>query len=214
MVRAVLFDFGGVITTSPFDAFAAYERRVGVPEGTVRSINATDPHTNAWARLERGELDVTRFVEEFDAEARAAGHELSGAEVLACLTGELRPAMVGALRRLHGHVALGLLTNNHLTEDHPPLAQRQAVGEDPIAEVLGLFDVVVESARLGVRKPERRFYELALERIGVEAPDAVFLDDLGINLKPAAAMGMATIKVVDPDEALAELEELVGIALR
>ena len=207
MLRAVLFDFGGVILSSPFEAFAAYERRVGVPEGTIRSINATDVHTNAWARLERAEVDLDGFVALFEAEARAAGHELSGAEVLECLRGELRPEMLTAIRRLRERFAVALLTNNFLTG----MPDWSSGGS--FHELVDLFDVVVESSRVGVRKPEPRVYEIALEELDIAPSQAVFLDDLGVNLKPAREMGMITIKVGDPTVALAELEAVVGFQL-
>jgi putative hydrolase of the HAD superfamily len=207
MVRAVLFDFGGVILTSPFEGFAAYEERVGVAPGTIRSINSIDSDTNAWARLERAEVGIDEFVELFEAEARSAGYTLSGPEVLECLRGEVRPEMVTAIRLLRPHFAIGLLTNNFVTGS----PDWSAGGS--FHELVELFDVVVESSRVGVRKPERRFYELALEELDIAAAEAVFLDDLGVNLKPARAMGMTTIKVEDPREALAELQEIVEIPL-
>jgi putative hydrolase of the HAD superfamily len=207
MVRAVLFDFGGVILTSPFEGFAAYEERVGVAPGTIRSINSIDSDTNAWARLERAEVGIDEFVELFEAEARSAGYTLSGPEVLVCLRGEVRPEMVTAIRLLRPHFAIGLLTNNFVTGS----PDWSAGGS--FHELVELFDVVVESSRVGVRKPERRFYELALEELDIAAAEAVFLDDLGVNLKPARAMGMTTIKVEDPREALAELQEIVEIPL-
>jgi putative hydrolase of the HAD superfamily len=203
---AVLFDFGGVITTSPFDAFARFEAERGLPEGLIRSINAANPDGNAWAKLERSEVDVDGFASLFEAEARARGHRLDAHEVLACLSGDLRPAMVSVLHHLSGRVALALLTNNFVQHD------RNAAG--PMSEVLDLFDVIVESSTAGCRKPDPRFYELALEQLGISARTAVFLDDLGINLKPARTMGMRTIKVTDPDVAIAELEALVGFPLR
>lgn len=208
MLRAVLFDFGGVILTSPFDAFAAYERRVGLAPGTIRSINATNPDSNAWARLERSELGLDDFVDAFEAEAHELGHEVSGAEVLECLRGEVREEMVEAIERLRGRFAVALLTNNFLTGS-PDWSSGGSFG--PLVD---LFDVIVESSRVGCRKPERRFYEIALEELEVAPAEAVFLDDLGINLKPAREMGMTTIKVVDPGRALAELEAVVGIPLR
>jgi putative hydrolase of the HAD superfamily len=207
MISAVLFDFGGVILSSPFEAFEAYERRAGLPPGTIRRINATDHERNAWARLERNECSVEEFVEAFEDEAAAMGHRVDGRAVLACLAGELRPEMVTAVRRCAEHVATGLLTNNvvgHTTGSMGP----------EVESLLEVFDVVVESSRVGVRKPERRFYELALDALGVPAAEAVFLDDLGINLKPAREMGMHTIKVEDPGVAIAELEAVTGFDLR
>jgi len=206
MISAVLFDFGGVILSSPFDAFRAYETRAGLPVDTIRTINSTDPDANAWARLERAEIDVAGFVTEFEIEAAALGHEVDGTEVIACLRGELRPEMVETVRRCKEHFALALLTNNIVSSDGGEVG----VFDD----VVSMFDVVIESSVVGCRKPETRFYEIALDALGIEAAEAVFLDDLGINLKPARALGMTTIKVGDPSIAIDELESVLGIRLR
>ncbi len=203
----MLWDFGGVIVSSPFEGFAAYERRAGLPADTIRRINATNPDTNAWARFERSELDVDGFRAAFEFEARALGHEVDAAEVLAALRGALRPAMVEALRRCGAVHRTALLTNNIRSTG----SERR--GPSAMDEVLGLFDAVVESSEVGMRKPEEGFYRLACELLEVEPSECVFLDDLGVNLKPARAMGMATIKVGDPDAAIRELEELLGFAL-
>jgi putative hydrolase of the HAD superfamily len=204
-VRAVLWDFGGVILSSPFEAFASYERQEGLPEGFLRQLNATNPDSNAWARLERSDVDLAGFAELYEAEAAAAGHRIDAGAVLALLSGELRPAMVQALRRIRGEgLVQACLTNN--------VAEMEAARPE-LAEVMDIFDAVLESSKLGVRKPDPRFYDLALEAVDVTPTEAVFLDDLGINLKPARVLGITTIKVVDPDEALAELEEVLGFPL-
>jgi putative hydrolase of the HAD superfamily len=200
-VRAVLWDFGGVITTSPFDAFRAYEDARGLEPGFIRRLNATNPDTNAWARFERSEVDAAGFAALFEAEAAAAGGKVDAGELLALMRTEVRPEMVRAVERCRGRVRTGLLTNNFFTED------------SPYADLLARFDVVVESSRVGWRKPDRRFYEIACERLGIEPAEAVFLDDLGVNLKPARAMGMRTIKVEDPAAALAQLEVWLGFSL-
>ena len=206
MLRAVLFDFGGVLTTSPFEAFASYERARGLPAGFLRQVNATNPDDNAWARLERGQLSVADFDSAFASESATAGHRVPGADVLGLLAGELRPAMINAVGtiRATGRFFTGLLTNNAV-----PLAD-SVPGWDTLA---GNFDTVVESSRIGVRKPDPRFYAVALERLGIVPTEAVFLDDLGVNLKPARSMGMATIKVTSPGEALGELEGMLGVQL-
>jgi putative hydrolase of the HAD superfamily len=209
-IRAVIFDFGGVILTSPFEAFARYERDNGLPDGLLRRLNATDPDTNAWAQLERSEVDWAGFADLYQAEARAAGHEIDGRAVLALLAGEVRPAMVEALRRCHDRLKTALLTNNFVV----PGAGGQALPERPMAGLAELFDVVIESSQVGVRKPDTAIYELVCRELGIEPREAVFLDDLGGNLKPARAMGMTTIKVDDPDEALTRLERVVGFPLR
>jgi putative hydrolase of the HAD superfamily len=210
-VRAVIFDFGGVILTSPFEAFARYEADHGLPPGFLRRLNATDPDTNAWARLERNEVDLAGFAELFESEARAAGHAVDGRAVLALLRGELRPAMVEALRRCHDRLKTALLTNNFVAMDP---AARGGGADGPMGAVLEAFDVIVESSRVGLRKPDPAIYRLVCDELGVEPEEAVFLDDLGVNLKPARTMGMATIKVTDPGAAIAELESVVGFALR
>ena len=211
MIRAALFDFGGVILSSPFEAFAHYERAHGLPTDFLRTVNATDPDTNAWARLERSEVSLREFSDLFAAESRALGHEVPGSDVLAMLSGEIRPAMVEAVRRCSERLVTGLLTNNFLLGDGEPA--RAAGASSRHAEVLGLFDGIIESSRVGVRKPDPRFYTVACERLGVEPVECVFLDDLGINLKPAREMGMTTIKVGEPAEAIGELEAVLGLRL-
>jgi putative hydrolase of the HAD superfamily len=203
-VEAVLFDFGGVLSTSPFDAFARHEEALGLPADFIRSLNATNPHENAWARLERNEVEFDQFCLEFEAEAVAAGGRVDARALFAAMAGEMRPAMLEAVRRCHEHFKTGLLTNNFIT---PETTARHH-------EVFDLFDVVVQSAVVGLRKPDPRFYLLACTELDVAPSAAVFLDDLGVNLKPARALGMRTIKVVEPTEALIELEHIVGIPLR
>ncbi len=214
MIQAALFDFGGVILSSPFEAFATYERAHGLPEGFIRGLNATNPDTNAWALLERSEVGLDEFSALFEDEARAAGQELDARGVIGLLSGSLRPGMVQAVRRCRERLKTGLLTNNFVTAPAGPGQHHAHVDrEREMAEVMALFDAIVESSQVGVRKPDPRFYELACELLGVAPADCVFLDDLGVNLKPARAMGMTTIKVLDPDQALADLEAVVGFPL-
>jgi putative hydrolase of the HAD superfamily len=214
-MRSVVFwDFGGVILSSPFEAFNRYEAANGLPRDFIRSVNATNPDTNAWALLERSEIRGDQFDRLFADESAALGHRVPGADVLALLKGEIRPAMVRALNTIK---AAGLpqacLTNNVV--DHgdgvKPLAENEREAE--IATIMSTFDVVIESSKVGCRKPETRFYEIACEALAVEPQQVVFLDDLGINLKPAAALGMHTIKVIDHVAALRELESAIGLTL-
>lgn len=212
MIRAVLWDFGGVLTSSPFEAFRDFERRNGYPEDFIRRVNSTNPDDNAWARLERSEITVEQFDSLFDAEARAAGQSLPGRRVLELLAGELRPAMVRALRCCARQFKTACLTNNVAQVDGPSMARSEASARD-LAEIFSIFDVVLESSKTGLRKPDPRFYQAALDALSVTASECVYLDDLGINLKPARQMGMTTIKVTDPDKAIANLEEVIGIPL-
>ena len=203
VIRATFWDHGGVISSSPFEAFAAFEQANGLPSGIIRRINATNPHANAWAGLERGEATIDEFCVRFQAEAHALGAQLDPRAVLACLSGRIRPEMVEAVRRCRERLLTGMITNNFTIPGRT--ASPSGVHE--------LFDVVVESRTAGVRKPDPAIYLLACERLGVEPAESVFLDDLGINLKPARELGMTTIKVTDPAAALRELEEVVGFDL-
>ena len=208
VLKAVLWDFGGVITTSPFEAFARYEREHGLPEDFIRGLNAANHHENAWAKFERNQVPFDEFCRLYEAEAEAAGHPIDAKAVIGCLGGDIRPQMVRALEVIKRHgLAQACLTNNFFRFDDavPPTERRSSV--------LDLFDVIVESSRIGVRKPEPDFYRIACELLSIEPHQAVMLDDLGVNLKPAREMGMQTIKVVDADEALGELEALLGFPL-
>jgi putative hydrolase of the HAD superfamily len=209
-LSAVLWDFGGVILSSPFEAFNRYEESLGLPADFIRSVNASDPDRNAWARFERSEITADEFDTEFAAESGRLGHRVAGRDVLGLLHGEIRPEMVDALDRV---IAAGYrtacLTNNVTAGGHDP------TGRAPlIAEVMSRFHVVVESSKVGVRKPEPEFYEIACRLLDVSPTRCVFLDDLGVNLKPAKAMGMHTIKVLSAHQALTELEDVLGLALR
>ena len=206
--RAVFWDFGGVILSSPFDAFNRYEAEHDLPVDFIRSVNARNPDANAWALIERHEVDAVTFDRLFAAESEALGHRVPGRDVLAMLSGGVRPEMVLALDRvIEAGFVTACLTNNVRSTGGSP-------ARPEVDAVLERFDHVVESSRVGHRKPERRFYEIACELAGVDPVECVFLDDLGINLKPARAMGMTTIKVLDADQAITDLETTLGIALR
>ena len=211
--QAVLWDFGGVILTSPFEAFRTYEREAGLPEDFIRMLNARNPDANAWAKMERSEVGLAEFVALFESEAAAHGHKLDGWRVLKAISGDIRPQMVEALRRCKASFRVACITNNMKHGEGPGMA-RSPEKAAAVAEVMTLFEHVIESSKLGFRKPDPRIYQHACELIGVPPEQCVYLDDLGINLKPAKALGMRTIKVGDPDVAIAELEAIVGIPLR
>jgi putative hydrolase of the HAD superfamily len=210
---AVLWDFGGVILTSPFEAFRRYEKEAGLPEDFIRMLNARNPDANAWAKMERSEVTLAEFVALFEAEAAAHGHKLDGWRVLQAISGDIRPQMVEALRRCKAAFRVACITNNMKHGEGPGMA-RSPDKAAAVAEIMALFEHVVESSKIGFRKPDPRIYRHACELIGVPPERCVYLDDLGINLKPARALGMRTIKVGDPDMAIAELEAIVGIPLK
>ena len=211
--RAAIFDFGGVITASPFEAFNRLEAERGLPRDLVRRINAADPDSNAWALLERAEIDRAAFDARFAAEAAALGHELRGADVLAVLAGTVRPGMVAALDAIKAAgLVLGCITNN-VPESAGPGMGASAEAESRYAAIFARFDAVIESSKAGVRKPDPRIYAMMCETLAVAAAECVYLDDLGINCKPAAALGMRAIKVSGEAQALADLSAALGIEL-
>jgi putative hydrolase of the HAD superfamily len=212
VIRAVLFDFGGVITTSPFDAFRRFEVERGLPSGFLQSINRTNPEDNAWARFERGELTPEAFDEAFASESRVAGHEVRGRDVVSLLYGEVRPRMIRAVDRCREHFITACLTNN-FAHSHDDDSLPETPRRSDWANALDRFDMVIESSKVGVRKPEPQFFELACDKLSIDPREAVFLDDLGANLKPARSMGMHTIKVTDPDLALEALASVLTIDL-
>ncbi len=210
-VRAVLWDFGGVITSSPFEAFNRLEAERGLPKDIVRRINSANPDTNAWAQLERSEIDAEAFDALFAAEARALGVELPGRDILAVLSGAIRPQVVEALKLCKANFKVGCITNNAPTGRGAGMASSAAKAAQ-VSEIMGLFDHIIESSKAGVRKPDPRIYEMMCEALDVEPSACVYLDDLGINLKPARAMGMTTIKVLNEAQLLDDLSAATGLA--
>lgn len=209
MFEAVIFDFGGVITESPFEAFNRLEAERGIAKDTIRRINATNPHDNAWARFERSKIDLAAFDRAFAEEARAIGCDISGRDVMGCLYGAVRPSMLEALRRISARYKTGCITNNVVSEPAVDAWRSRAV-----EEAMGLFHHVIESSKVGIRKPDPRIYRMMLDALGVEAHKSIYLDDLGINLKPAREMGMTTIKVEAAEPAISALEAHLGLTLR
>lgn len=211
--KAVIFDFGGVITASPFEAFNRLEAERGLPANFIRTVNATNPDSNAWALFERAEIDAARFDALFAEEAGALGHKLDGASVLAVLSGSIRPAMVAALDTLLGAgYRLACITNN-VPAGHGAGMARSGDKRDAYEQVFARFEHVIESSKAGVRKPDPRIYLMMCEHLGLEPAQCIYLDDLGINCKPAAQLGMHAIKVTSGEQALADLSDVLGLAL-
>jgi putative hydrolase of the HAD superfamily len=210
MIEAVIWDFGGVLTSSPFEAFARFENERGLPADIIRRTNASNHWENAWAKFERAEVDLETFDRLFAEESLALGAEVRGKDVLPLLSGDLRPEMVEALRVVKSQFKTGCITNN---------LPANAIGSQGgrsfyVAEVMTLFDHVIESAKIGLRKPDPRIYRMMVEALGVDPKACVYLDDLGVNLKPAREMGMITIKVINAPQAIAELKAATGLSLR
>ena len=207
MIKAVFWDFGGVITSSPFESFNRFEVSNQLPKNFLRTVNSTNPDNNAWAKLEKTEVNIEEFSDLFLEESKALGHPVPGKEVIALLKGEVRQEMINALNVIKGKMIQACLTNNIQAMDKEFEGNVSASGKHN--EIMELFDFVIESSKENVRKPDPRFYLLACERANIEPSEAIFLDDLGINLKPAKELGMTTIKVIDPGIALKELESFL-----
>ena len=204
-IKAVIFDLGGVILDSPMEIFAAFEKQHGLPENFLNRLIVESGQEGAWARLERGELALTEFFDAFDQEIRQAGADISSRKLMAAVNdfANVRPEMLKAVRRLRksGYL-VAALTNNWLLDNGGT-----STGLDLLKAE---FDVFIESSRAGVAKPDPAIYEMALRELGVRAEDAAFLDDIGRNLKPAKQMGMTTIKVTNAEDAIAELDRVLG----
>ncbi len=210
IVEAVIWDFGGVFTTSPFEAFNRYETSRGLPKDLIRRVNATNSDCNAWALFERGEIDRAAFDQKFLAESTALGYPVRGADILPLLSGEVRPRMVEALLMCKRHFKIGCITNN-MVHGHGPSMATDPKRASHASEIMAHFHAIIESSKAGVRKPDPRIYLMMCELLGVDAKACVYLDDLGINCKPAAQLGMAAIKVVSEQQTLADLEHATGL---
>ena len=209
MYQAVIFDFGGVFTTSPFEAFARYERERGLPENLIKQINGANYLENAWARFERAEIDLDTFDHLFAEEARAHGHHVPGKDIIALLSGDFRPEMLTALKRIKTKHKTGCITNNV-----PSNQTGSADGRTLYArEIMALFDHLIESSKVNLRKPDPRIYTMMCDALSVKPEHCIYLDDLGVNLKPARALGMHTIRVESGHQAIAALEAATGMNL-
>ena len=213
MIKAVFWDFGGVITSSPFEAFNKFEIDNNLPADFLRQVNSTNPNDNAWAKLERSEVNLEEFDLLFEEESINLGHAVKGKEVIALLQGQIRPEMVKALQKIRGNLIQACLTNNirSLKEEAFEEGNVSVSGKHDV--IMDLFDFVIESSKVNLRKPDPAFYKMACEKASIEPSEAVFLDDLGINLKPAKNLGMETIKVINSRDALQELQELISIKI-
>ena len=213
MIKAVFWDFGGVITSSPFEAFNKFEIDNNLPADFLRQVNSTNPNDNAWAKLERSEVNLEEFDLLFEEESNNLGHAVKGKEVIALLQGQIRPEMVKALQKIRGNLMQACLTNNirSLKEEAFEEGNVSVSGKHDV--IMDLFDFVIESSKVNLRKPDPAFYKMACEKASIEPFEAVFLDDLGINLKPAKNLGMETIKVINSRDALEELQKLISIKI-
>ena len=211
-LEAILWDFGGVFTTSPFENFNLLEERLGAPSDFIRTLNSVNPTTNAWAQFESNQVSLEEFDELFAKESKLAGHEIRGKEVISMLSGDLRPKMVELLKVCKEQYKVACITNNVKAGRGPGMSSDDDKASK-VSKVMELFDNVIESSVEGIRKPNPEIYKLACKRISVEPEKCLFIDDLGINLKPAKELGMKTIKVLSEAQALKDICLITNINL-
>ena len=200
--KAIIWDFGGVITSSPFDAFNEFEEVNGLPKDIVRTINSENPDMNAWAQFESNSITIDQFDDLFLKEAKAKGFDIKGRDIIKLLKGSIRENMVSFLRELKSDFKLGCITNNV-----KPSSEENTDNETK--EAMSIFDHVIESSIVGIRKPNPEIYMMSCDALNVSPDQSIYLDDLGINLKPARELGMTTIKVIQPEDAIQEVRNLL-----
>ena len=209
-LQAILWDFGGVFTTSPFENFNKLEEELGAPRDFIRNVNSTNPDKNAWAQFESNSVSLDEFDELFADESEALGLRIGGKAVIEVLSGDLRPRMVEVLKVCKQNYKVACITNNVKAGKGPGMNQNVEKANE-VSKVMDLFDAVIESSIVGIRKPNPAIYRMASDALEVKPHNCAFLDDLGINLKPAKKLGMATIKVLGEDQAISDLSKLTGL---
>ena len=200
--KAIIWDFGGVITSSPFEAFNQFEEANGLPKDIIRTINSENPDTNAWAKFESNSITIDVFNDLFLKEAKAKGFDIKGRDIIKLLKGSIRKNMVSFLRELKSDFKLGCITNNVKSSS-------EENNDNETKEAMSLFDHIIESSIVGIRKPNPEIYMMSCDALNVSPDQCIYLDDLGINLKPARELGMTTIKVIQPEDAIQEVRNLL-----
>jgi len=200
--KAIIWDFGGVITSSPFEAFNQFEEANCLPKDIIRTINSENPDTNAWAKFESNSITIDVFNDLFLKEAKAKGFDIKGRDIIKLLKGSIRKNMVSFLRELKSDFKLGCITNNVKSSS-------EENNDNETKEAMSLFDHVIESSIVGIRKPNPEIYMMSCDALKVSPDQCIYLDDLGINLKPARELGMTTIKVIQPKDAIQEVRNLL-----
>lgn len=206
-IKTIIFDFGGVITNSPIEGFKLLEEKHGYDKGIITNINMNNPDNNAWAKSERGEIDINTFLEEFEKEALSIGQKINAKEILQQLYGSLRKNMINKIKLLSTSKKYKLICLTNVLKGVDIFTPKERV--EAVKDVMSYFDIIYESYKLNMRKPEIRIYQYILNEINIKPEETVFLDDLGMNLKPARQLGINTIKVINPKDAINELDQIL-----
>ena len=206
-IKTIIFDFGGVITNSPIEGFKLLEEKHGYDKGIITNINMNNPDNNAWAKSERGEIDINTFLEEFEKEALSIGQKINAKEILQQLYGSLRKNMMNKIKLLSTSKKYKLICLTNVLKGVDIFTPKERV--EAVKNVMSYFDIIYESYKLNMRKPEARIYQYILKELNIEPQETVFLDDLGMNLKSARKLGINTIKVIEPNDAIYELDQIL-----
>ena len=206
-IKTIIFDFGGVITNSPIEGFKLLEEKHGYDKGIITNINMNNPDNNAWAKSERGEIDINTFLEEFEKEALSIGQKINAKEILQQLYGSLRKNMINKIKLLSTSKKYKLICLTNVLKGVDIFTPKERV--EAVKDVMSYFDIIYESYKLNMRKPEARIYQYILKELNIEPQETVFLDDLGMNLKSARQLGINTIKVIDSNDAIYQLDEIL-----
>ena len=206
-IKTIIFDFGGVITNSPIEGFKLLEEKHGYDKGIITNINMNNPDNNAWAKSERGEIDINTFLDEFEKEALAIGQKINAKEILQQLYGSLRKNMINKIKLLSNSKKYKLICLTNVLKGVDIFTPKERV--EAVKNVMSYFDIIYESYKLNMRKPEARIYQYILKELNIEPQETVFLDDLGMNLKSARKLGINTIKVIEPNDAIYELDQIL-----
>lgn len=206
-IKTIIFDFGGVITNSPIEGFKLLEEKHGYDKGIITNINMNNPDNNAWAKSERGEIDINTFLEEFEKEALSIGQKINAKEILQQLYGSLRKNMINKIKLLSTSKKYKLICLTNVLKGVDIFTPKERV--EAVKDVMSYFDIIYESYKLNMRKPEARIYQYILKELNIEPQETVFLDDLGMNLKSARQLGINTIKVIEPNDAIYELDQIL-----
>ena len=206
-IKTIIFDFGGVITNSPIEGFKLLEEKHGYDKGLITNINMNNPDDNAWAKSERGEIDIYTFLEEFEKEALEIGQKIDAREILQQLYGSMRENMINKIKLLSTSKKYKLICLTNVLKGVDIFTPKERI--EKVKRVMSYFDIIYESYKLNMRKPETRIYQYILNEINIKPEETIFLDDLGMNLKPARQLGINTIKVVNPIDAINELDQIL-----
>ena len=200
-IKIVLWDYGGVLTESPIINFRKFENDNNYSLNTIVKINSDNKYNNAWAKLEKDEISIEQFSKLFREEAKQFGiPNINTDKLLECLNVKLNIKMVELLENVSKFYSCVCLTNNF-----------KKMSSYDFENIKHNFSLIIESCKIGLRKPEKEIYTYVLKVLKVSAKEILFIDDLGINLKPAKELGFQTYKFIDTNKTISYMKNMLKI---